>query len=172
MSSFNGKSLFLDDHWRNNQKFNLYMDTSGAIAFGALLVQEWCYGKWPENWLKYNIVVLEFYPIVPSLRLWGHRMCNQLVLFFTNNQSLVSVIDKQTSKDAELMSFICTMVLVCLQNNILFKAKHLAGRRNVLADRLSRFQVDQFLQLAQCICIIFQPQFTLTCCLQIGFYSF
>ena len=35
-----------------------------------------------------------------------------------------------------------------MQNNILFKAKHVAGRRNVLADRLSRFQVDQFLQLA------------------------
>jgi hypothetical protein len=40
------------------------------------------------------------------------------------------------------------MVLVCLQNNILFKAKHIAGSRNVLADSLSRFQVQKFLQLA------------------------
>ena len=148
LSSFNGKSLFLDDHWRNNQKLNLYTDASGAIGFGALFGREWCYGKWPENWFKYNIAVLEFYPIVLSLCLWGHRMRNQCVLFFTDNQSLVSVINKQTSKDAERMSFIRTMVLVCLQNNILFKAKHVVGRRNVLADRLSRFQVDQFLQLA------------------------
>ena len=75
-------------------------------------------------------------------------MRNQSVLFFTDNQSLVSVINKQTSKDAELVSFVRTMVLACLQNNNLLKAKHLPGRRNVLADRLSRFQVDQILQLA------------------------
>ena len=62
-------------------------------------------------------------------------MRNQSVLFFTDNQSLVSVINKQTSKDAELVSFVRTMVLVCLQNNNLLKAKHLPGRRNVLADR-------------------------------------
>ena len=36
LSSFNGKSLFLDDHWRNNQKLNLYTDASGAIGFGAI----------------------------------------------------------------------------------------------------------------------------------------
>ena len=78
--------------------------------------------------------------------LFGMR--NQRFLFFTDNQSQVSVINKQTSKDAELISFVRTMVLVCLQNNILFKAKHVAGRRNVLADHLSHFQVDQFLQLA------------------------
>ena len=46
------------------------------------------------------------------------------------------------------MSFVRTMVPVCLQNNILFKAKHVAGRHNVLADGLSQFQVNRFLQLA------------------------
>ena len=66
LSSFNGKSLFLDDHWRNNQKLNLYTDASAAIGFGALFGREWCYGKWPENWLKYNSAVLEFYPVVLS----------------------------------------------------------------------------------------------------------
>ena len=71
----------------------------------------------------------------------------QCVLFLTDNQSLVSVINKQTSKDAEFMSFLRTMVLFILQNNTLFKAKDVAGKRNVLANRLSRFQVDQFLQL-------------------------
>jgi hypothetical protein len=148
LSSFNGRSLFLDDTWSNNHKLNLYTDASGAIGFGALFGREWCYGKWPENWLKYSIAMLEFYPIVLSLCLWGHRMRNQCVLFFTDNESLVSVINKQTSKDSDLMTFVRTMVLVCLQNNILFKAKHIAGSRNVLADSLSRFQVQKFLQLA------------------------
>jgi hypothetical protein len=34
------------------------MDASGAIGFGALFGREWCYGKWPENWLKYSIAEL------------------------------------------------------------------------------------------------------------------
>ena len=65
----------------NNHKLNLYTDASGAIGFGALFGREWCYGKWPENWLKYSVAVLEFYPIVLSLCLWGHRMRNQCVPF-------------------------------------------------------------------------------------------
>ena len=64
-----------------------------------------------------TIAVLEFYPIKLSLYLWGHRMRNQCVLFFTVNQPLVSVINKQTSKDAELTSFVRPMMVVCLQNN-------------------------------------------------------
>ena len=58
--------------------------------------------------------MLEFYPIVLSLCLWGHRMSNQCVLFFTDNESLVLVINKQTSKDSDLMTFVRMMVLVCL----------------------------------------------------------
>lgn len=40
------------------------------------------------------------------------------------------------------------MVLQCLNLNMLFKAKHIPGKKNILADRLSRLQVDQSLKLA------------------------
>lgn len=36
------------------------------------------------------------------------------------------------------------LVLTCFQFNILFRAKHIAGKRNVLADYLSRLQVEEF----------------------------
>ena len=147
LSSFNGKSLFLDDHWSNNHKLNLYTDASGAIGFGAIFGLDWCYGKWPATWRNYNIAILEFYPIVLSLYLWGHKMHNQCIIFFTDNEALVSVINKQTSKDSGLMSLVRKMVLVSLEHNILFRAKHIAGSRNILADSLSRFQIQKFLQL-------------------------
>ena len=35
-------------------------------------------------------------------------------------------------------------VLVCLNHNVLFKAKHIPGTYNRLADLLSRFQVETF----------------------------
>ena len=57
------------------------------------------------------------------------------------------VINKQSCRDKTLMVFVHKLVLVCLENNILFKAKHIAGVRNKLADCLSHFQVQMFKQL-------------------------
>ena len=98
LCSFNGKSLFLDDHWSNNHKPNLFTDASGSISFGTIFGSDWGYGKWPDEWRHYNIDILEFYPIVLSLCLWGHNMRNQCILFLTDNEGLVSVINKQTIK--------------------------------------------------------------------------
>ena len=117
-------------------------------GFGALFGSHWCYGKWPPNWQYQNIAILEFYPIVLSLYLWGAAMSNQCILFFTENESLVHVINKQTCKDRVLMAFLRKLVSICLHHNILFKAKHVQGVRNRLADALSRLQVQTFRHLA------------------------
>lgn len=46
------------------------------------------------------------------------------------------------------MRMVRYMVLQRLNLNIRFKAKHIPGKKNILADRLSRLKVDQFLKLA------------------------
>ena len=95
-----------------------------------------------------NIAILEFYPIVLSVCLWRHKIQNHCILFFTDNESLVHVINKQSCQDKSLMFFVRKLVLACLKYNILFKAKHIPGIHNKLADCLSRFQVQTFKQLA------------------------
>ena len=142
-----GNVFFLDDNWNTSPQLNLYTDAARSLGFGAIFGNHWCYGAWPSSWLSYNIAVLEFYPIVLSLYLWGHQMQNQSILFFTDNKVLVSVINKQTCRDKTLMFFVRKMVLICLKRNILFKAKHIPGVKNKSADVLSRLQVHTFLQL-------------------------
>ena len=73
-------------------------------------------------------------------------MRNQCILFFTDNESLVHVINKQSCKS--LMVFVRKLVAICLHYNIVFKAKHIPGVCNKLADALSRLQVHTFTQLA------------------------
>ena len=46
------------------------------------------------------------------------------------------------------MFFVRKLVLIGLEYNIVFKAKHIAGVKNRLADSLSRLQVQSFKQLA------------------------
>ena len=105
-------------------------------------------GEWPDSWRHRNIAILEFYPIVLSMYLWGSEMSNRQILFFTDNEALVHVINKQSCRDKQLMFFVRKLVLVCLTNNIVFKAKHIPGLQNKLADSLSRLQLQTFKQLA------------------------
>ena len=58
------------------------------------------------------------------------------------------VINKQSCRDKILMSFVLQLVLICLHNNIVVKAKHVPGSRNALADALSCLQVQTFQRLA------------------------
>ncbi|KAL9951074.1 hypothetical protein ACROYT_G043670 [Oculina patagonica] len=148
LSSFNGRSFFLDEIWHGSDKLNLFTDAAGSIGFGAVFANHWCCGKWPSDWLNKNIAFLEFYPIVLSLYLWGHLIQNRCILFFTDNEALVYIINKQSCRDRDLMFFVRKLVSVCLKYNILFKAKHVPGVCNKLADSLSRLQIHTFKQLA------------------------
>ena len=119
LSKFNGKSFFLLDEWFNSHKLNLFTDASGALGFGAIFGTHWCYGRWPNEWAYTNIATLEFFPIVLSLFLWSHEMKNRCILFFTDNEALVHVINKQSCRDKSQVNsfwFACVITLFLRQS--------------------------------------------------------
>lgn len=148
LNQFNGKSIFLNEMFLSSHTLELHTDAAQSLGYAGIYKNRWFNGVFPKEWQKLNIMTLEFYPIILSISMWGHLWQNHSILFFTDNESLVSVINKQTSKDNEVMKMVRFMVLQCLKLNILFKAKHIPGKRNVLADLLSRLQVGHFLNLA------------------------
>ena len=148
LDEFNGRSFFLSDVWNDSFSLNLYTDAAGSLGYGAVFGDEWFFGAWPPNWRQLNIAILEFYPIVLSVLVWGDKMRNQRITFFTDNAALVDIINKATSRDVTVMIFVRRLVLACLKFNILFRAHHVPGVKNVLADALSRLQVSKFKQLA------------------------
>ncbi|CAC5418456.1 unnamed protein product [Mytilus coruscus] len=136
------------DRWLTSDQQHLFTDASGTYGYGALFGSQWFLGKGATKWQKQNIAFLELYPIVLAVEIWGHRFENQCIYFHTDNIALVSVINKQTSKDPLIMFLIRRLVLHCLRNNVNFKARHIYGSKNVLADALSRQQVQKFHRLA------------------------
>ena len=52
----------------------------------------------------------------------------------------MEVINKQSSRDPSLMRLVRQLVLITLQHNITFKARHIPGTTNILADAISRLQ--------------------------------
>jgi hypothetical protein len=43
IETFNGKSVFLKDHWQNSESLNLYTDASGNVGFAAV------FGSWANQ---------------------------------------------------------------------------------------------------------------------------
>ena len=148
LDSYNGRSAFLPDRWRSSHSLQLFSDAASTIGYGAFLGPKWFHGEWDRHWKGQSIAVLEFYPIILAVETWSEELQNQCIHFYTDNQALVEVINKQTCRDTKLMSLLRRLVLSCLKKNILFQARHLPGAQNTLADLLSRGKIQQFRQLA------------------------
>ena len=148
LDSFNGKSFFLKEGWASSSSLCFYNDAAQSSGYGLMFGKQWAYGTWPDSWKAYNISFLGFFPIVVGLSLWCNKLKNKRVIFITDNESIVYFINKQTAKDPKLLCLLRTLVLICLKNNILLRARHIKGARKILADSLSRFQVEKFEVLA------------------------
>lgn len=152
LDSFNGTSMFLESHWVSNADIHLFTDASGTIGMGAYFQGHWTHARWdgrfPDEVNSNQITFLELFPIVVALHIWGDQMANKKVLLRCDNEAVVHIINRQSSKCPRVMILLRRLVLQCLRCNILFRASHIAGERNEISDSLSRFQMTRFRSLA------------------------
>ena len=150
LQAHNGRSLILPSEWSNSETLELYTDASGSLGFGAFFQGHWAHGTWPVHLGEdsQDITFKELYPIVLAVHLWSHQLQNRKMVFYCDNQAVVSIINRQTTKSPPSMGLVRVLVLACMQNNLLFRAKHLPGKVNSIADALSRAQFDRFRKLA------------------------
>jgi hypothetical protein len=142
-SHHNGKTLFLT-HGNNSETLNLHSDASKK-ACAATFLDQWFVISFPDSWSDRNIAFLEFYPILVAIDIFGIRIANQSITFHCDNKAVVEIINKQSSKDADIMILMRKLVMVTMQYNIKFKAVHVPGKLNFLPDALSRLQVTPHL---------------------------
>ena len=88
LSQFNGRSFFLDDVWETSHTLQLYTDSSGSMGFGAVFGKHRFSGTWPYSWHSFNIAVLELFPIVVAVHVWGSCMTDKCVIFSVTMQPL------------------------------------------------------------------------------------
>lgn len=147
---YNGGLVILPDIWLSSNKELLFTDASGSLGFDAVLEINWFALNWESvpDLSQTQIAIKELFPIVLALKIWGLLLTNKKLLFMTDNVAIVHAINKQTCKEKGLMKLIRRLVLGALTHNILFKAKHIAGKSNKLADHLSRFKFQEVFQIA------------------------
>ena len=148
LKHFNGRALFLEQKIFTSDTLHLYTDSAQSLGFGAVFHDRWFFGEWPKLWTSFEITVLELFPIVLAVHLWGHELKNKHIIFHTDNQALTFILNKLSSKDSRIMKLVRPLALKCLTFNILFKSEHIPGVENILADHLSRLNLQRFHQLA------------------------
>jgi hypothetical protein len=150
LNDFNGSTIFSDRVWLGDQDVQFFTDASGSVGFGFFFDGRWFQGKWPsvKFALEHSIAWLELFPIIVASALWGDQLKGKKIVLRCDNESVVAIINKQTSKCQSLMKLVRFFVLQCLKNNVIFCARHVPGKDNNIADALSRFQMSRFWEAA------------------------
>ena len=97
------------------------------------------HGVWTEDQSRLHINVLEMKAIFLSLSRAAHKVKNSTVSVSTDNTTVVAYIRRQGgTHSTELSEEAWNVLNLCLTHNIQLLVKHIPGRFNTLADRMSR----------------------------------
>ena len=66
-----------------------------------------------------------------------------MALLFSDNTTVVEVVNQQTTKDPGLMELVRELVVLCMSHNICFRAKQIPDKTTVVADLISRLYEDK-----------------------------
>lgn len=150
LATFNGRSFFQSD-FIFAPDFRLFTDAAGSKGFAAIWGSHWSCGAWPEAWIRMkatrNVVLLELFPVLVAVALWGEFFANRRILVETDNKGVLFAVNCLSSSSLWVVKILRHLVFLCLKFNIWIKAKYTPGVLNNLADSLSRFQMQRFREL-------------------------
>ena len=128
-------------------EIEMYSDASGRIGMGAHCGSAWMYKNWSKEFLtrcKPSIEYLELYAITAAVLTWIHNFKNRRIILFCDNKSVVDMINMTSTSCRNCMVLIRLIVLKGLMENVRIFALHVEGKKNVLADNLSRDKIKAF----------------------------
>lgn len=95
------------------------------------------------SYFPHSIATRELFPVAITVETWGNSTSNSKILFFSDNQAAVQVMNKKSCKVNVIMHLERRLVVACLYCSIRFKAKHIKGTLNIVPVQLSRYQLQK-----------------------------
>ena len=137
---YNGVTLISRPLSVNSCDIHLYTDSS-KHGYGGVYGKHFIKGSFPQAWQILDIQVSELYPIFLLVHIFAKNFANKMIIFHSDNISVVTALNKQSSRCKGVMRLLRPLVLKLLQHNISFTSLHIPGKLNVLIDLISRNQV-------------------------------
>jgi len=147
-SSWHGVYCWLFPGMSASPDLEVTSDTSGALGFGAYFNGEWFSSSWESSQASHLIAHKELFPVVIAAHLWGPQFARRHVLFRSNNEAVVYILNSRTSKIPVLMHLLRHLLASAARFNFSFSSQHVPGVHNCIADTLSRFHWQEFRRLA------------------------
>ena len=141
LQKFNGSAIIAPINW-NNPDFHIYSDASG-FAFAVVFNNKWMQGIFPDEWSKKSIAIRELVPVFLAMVAWHMEFQNSTIVFHVDNQSVVNMLNSQTSPDPILLAMLRKIIVISMLHNIVFISQYIPGKMNIVSDHLSRLQVDK-----------------------------
>ena len=95
-----------------------------------------------------DITWKKLFAIIVAIHTWGFFWSHQKILFHCDNQAVVDIWDRGSTRAPHTMSLVCLLYFSASRYNINVCVTHVAGVCNDIADSLSCFQMDKFRKLA------------------------
>lgn len=130
----------------NAVELNYYTDASFK-ACGGYFDGRYFFQPWEEGMIartEADINLLELYVVVASVHLWGKFLKGTRVVIFSDNMATVQMVNSAASKCPRCMHLIRQLTRVSLKWSMRIFLRHVIGKKNTLADFLSRLKIKEF----------------------------
>ena len=148
LSSWHGVYFGLFPTMSASPGLKVTSDASGSLGFGAYFNGEWFSGSWVSCQTSHSIAYKELFPVVIAAHVWGPHFARHHVLFRTNNEAVVYILNSRTSRIPVLMCLLHHLLTSAARFNFSFASQHVPGVHNCIADALSHFHWQKFWRLA------------------------
>lgn len=148
LAEWNGVTFWQFPGLSSQPDVEVTSDASGAIGYGAFYLNQWFNGYWHQGQVQQSIAYKELFPIVIAAHTWGPNWSQMHVLFRTDNEAVAYIVNAKTSKIPCIMHLVRALLMCAARYNFSFKALHIPGVQNEIADALSRFRWQEFRRLA------------------------
>ena len=148
LESWNGVSFWLYPGLSATPTLEVTSDAAGALGYGAYFETEWFNGVWLAGQKPLSIAYKELFPVAIAAHVWGTHWFRQHILFRSDNEAVVAILNSRTSKNPPIMHLVRSLLSAAAVHNFSFAAVHVPGVENPIADALSRFRWQDFKRLA------------------------
>lgn len=116
---------------------------ASSLGWGGYLGNQEISGCWDRDHHSLHINYLEMKAVQLCLEHFEATVRNRVVLVLTDNTTAVHYINKQGGTHSRALNELTMQLLMwCQEKAICLIARHIVGSLNVLADHLSRAQID------------------------------
>ena len=140
-SNWNGRALVFK---ADGKKAQLTTDASGTWGCGGWTETSWFQLKWDGHSIQLHITIKELIPIMIAVMIWGSKWQGCTVLVHCDNEAVVAILSSRYCKEPRLMHMLRVLFFAEAHYQFRLLAQHVPGACNILADHLSRNQLNEF----------------------------